>query len=207
MPTSCRNDVITPNVMVPLRRLMPPQTKASRYPNPKAQPMMSRVMTVNRVRRTTLPCSRCCIASSRSVTHCSEPSERSTALCSMPSCTCICMRLSSCRMSSVIWRSRRAISLPKMMASGVSNSSAHASRASNHRISMNAPHSCITVMAICGMVSVQMVLTCSMSLASRDVTSPECSSCSSNSWRRNRLLNIRSRSQLVCRTSAVVVSQ
>ena len=133
-------------------------------------------MMVNRRRRITLPRSRCCMVSRRSVTHCSEPNDRSTALCSMPSCTCIWMRLSFCRMSSVMWRNRRAISLPKTMANGVSNSNAHASRSSNQRISRKAPQSLMPVINISGRVSVVTFVTCSMSLANREDTSPECSS-------------------------------
>ena len=169
--------------------------------------MMSLVTTVNFSRRMTFPRNRCWMESSRSVTHCSLPSERSTALYSMPSCTCICMRLSSCRMSSVIWRNLRAMPLPKTMAMGVSNSRTHASRASNHRISRKAPQSCITVIIIWGRVSVQIVLTCSMSFASRAFTSPECMSFSVNSCRRNRLLKMRRRSVFVWRILAVVIIQ
>ena len=110
-------------------------------------------------------------------------------------------------MSRVICRNRRAISLPNTMATGVSNSNAHASRASNQCINKNAPQSCIAVIAIWGRVSVHTVLTCSISFANRDVTSPECKSSPSKSCRRNRLLKKNSLSLFICRILATVVSQ
>ena len=167
--------------------------------------MARRVTTVKRVRRMTLPFRRRCRLSSRPVTICSLSSERSTALCSMPSCICICMRLSSSRMSSVMRRSRRAMNLAKTTTSGVSSSKAQASRASIERISRKAPSSCRAVMSICGRMLVVASPTTSMSLASRDTTSPECRLCSSNSCLENSPLNICSRRRLVCRVLARVV--
>ena len=99
------------------------------------------------------------------------------------------------------------MSLPKTMANGVSNSSAQASRSSNHRISRKAPQSWIPVITICGSVSAVIVVTCSMSLASREVMSPECSSSPVNSCLRNRLLKICRRRAFDWRTLAAVVNQ
>ena len=59
------------------------------------------------------------------------------------------------------------------------------------------------VMSICGSTSVVALHTTSMSFASREATSPECSSSPLKSCRRNRLLNIRSRSMFVCRVFAI----
>ena len=160
-------------------------------------------MTVKRVRRRTLPRSCCCMFSNRSVTHCSLPKERSTALCSIPSWTCICMRLSSRRMSSVIWRNLLAISFPNAKVSGVSSSSAQANRGSNQRISRKAPMSCNVVISMEGSTPVVTLLTVSISLVRREVTSPECSSRSSKSWRWNKRLKASRRMRLVCRTPAV----
>ena len=135
---------------------------------------MRREMTVKRVRRKTRPISWSCILLSRPVTHCSLPNERNTALCSMPSCTCIWMVLSCWRMSSVISRKRWAKSLPKATTKGVTSSSANARRASIEYINMNAPVSCTPVTINCGSNEVVTSATVSISLESREVTSPEC---------------------------------
>ena len=110
-------------------------------------------------------------------------------------------------MSSVIWRNLWAMSLPKTMASGVSSNRVHANRSSNQRISRKAPQSWVPVITIWGSVSLQTVLICSMSLANRELTSPECSSSPVYNCRRKRLLKIVSRRALDCLTPAEVVSQ
>ena len=184
-PTSCKKDVITPNVIVPLRNPRPPQIKASKYPSPNAEPIANRATAVKRVRRRTSPSSLLCFKPRRSSTQFSLSSERNTALYSTPSCTCIWMRLSPSRISSVILRKRREISFPTTTSTGVSSNSAHANRASNQRISKNAPTSWIPVTAICGIVSIIEVDTVSISFESLEDTSPECSSWPSKSLRLN----------------------
>ena len=117
--------------------------------------------------------------------------ERSTALCSIVSCTSICMTLSCSRMASVILRIWRAKSFPAKRNSGVSISRAQARRASIVCISRKAPTSCTRVTLMSGISEVVASLTLSMSFSRRLVTSPECSSFWSNIWRRNRWLKMR----------------
>ena len=161
-------------------------------------------MTVKRARRRILPRSSCCMSSSRPVTQSPLSSERSTALCSIVSCTSICMTLSCCRMSRVILRIWRAKSLPTNRNRGVSSSSAQARRASIDCISRKAPTNCTIVTAMSGMSDVVASLTLSMSFSRRLVTSPECSSFWSNICRRNRWLKMRRRMAVLWRAPALM---
>ena len=70
-------------------------------------------------------------------------------------------------------RNLRETSLPSTIATGVNRSSAQARRASNQRISRNAPTSWSPVTSICGKVSMAVVETDSMSFESLEATSPE----------------------------------
>ena len=174
-----------PNVIVPSRSPKPPQTNASKYPIPNAEPIAKRANVVKRVRRKTSCSNLFCFKSRCFVTQSWLSSERSTALNSTPSCTSIWILLSLSRISSVIFLNLCEMSLPTTIITGVIKRSAHASRASNQRIIRKAPTSWIPVTAICGIVSIVDVLMFSISLESLDVTSPECSSCPSKRRRLN----------------------
>ena len=148
--------------------------------------MRIRDTTVKRARRLILPFRLCCISSSRPVTQSPLSKERNTALCSIVSCTSIWIMLSCLRMSRVIILILRPINFPTIRNSGVSNSSAHANRASIDCISRKAPTNCISVTLISGKSDVVASLTTSISFSKREVTSPECISFWSNICRRNR---------------------
>ena len=178
--TSCRNEVITPKVIAPLRSCMAPQMKAMIYPRLKLEPINRREITVNLARRLILPRRSCCMSSRRLVIQSPLSKERSTALCSIVSCTSIWITLSCLRMSSVIILILRPISFPTIRNIGVSSSSAHASRVSIDCISRKAPTSCISVTVISGKSDVVASLTTSISFSKREVTSPECISFWSN---------------------------
>ena len=58
--TNWRNEVITPMVIAPLRSCSPPQMNAVRYPNPKLAAIIILEITVNLLRRCTLPSKSSC---------------------------------------------------------------------------------------------------------------------------------------------------
>lgn len=149
-PTSCRNAVITPNVMAPCHIPKTPHSMAAEYPKPKAILTAVREKTLNLVLFRTWSYSVSCNPPSFSSMLSSCPMDCTTVLCCRVSWIWLCTLLSDSRISFVSFRMRLKNIFPKAANAGVISSRMIASFASIVQRKTNAAASWIMVIINAG---------------------------------------------------------